>query len=330
MKISIVIPVYNVEPYIMRCLESVTHQTYTDIECVLVDDCGSDKSMEIASRFIGTYCGPVEFVITRHEKNKGLSAARNTGLNVSRGDYVFFLDSDDAITPECIELMVSLANRFPTADFIQGNTVQEKHCVPNYSFAHKVPVFVGDKLYLSQVIFTIANISSWNRLIKRTFLINNSILFQEGIVHEDNCWAYFLSKYAEAAAFTNKGTYLYFLNSNSIMTSGSKSMMKKRLYSCYAISDIIIDDVLKTGMSNLYQRIHLVHMIMFILKLLSHFSISYWLQFWKYIFCKAIYLRNKITLYRFLFFIAMLPPLCFFIKWKPWYWRLNQYIVSKV
>lgn len=330
MKISIIIPVYNVEFYIKRCLESVVEQTHSDVECILVDDCGNDNSMEIARHFIEKYNGPVDFIITHHEENKGLSAARNTGINVSRGEYVFFLDSDDAITPCCIELLVSLANKYPAADFVQGNTVQEDGCVPNYCFASNVPVFVDDKQLLYQVIFTKTNLSAWNRVIRRSFLVDNSLFFQEGIVHEDDCWTYFLAKYAKAAAFTNKGTYLYYLNSNSIMTSLTKTVIRKRLNSCYFITDIIIDDLLKTHVSNIYQRIHLAHMIVYILRLLSNFSIYYWFRFWKYVICKAIYLRKKFTIYRFLFFLAMLPPICFLIKRKGCYWRLNHYIVSKV
>jgi len=330
MKVSIIIPVYNVGPYIKRCLESVVNQFYSDIECILVDDCGKDNSIEMARLFIEKYNGPVEFVIAHHQQNKGLSAARNTGITISRGEYVFFLDSDDAITPDCIETLVALATKYPTANFVQGNTAQEENCVLNYCFSSEVPVFVDNKHLLYQVMFTKANISSWNRLVNRSFLISNSLLFQEGIVHEDECWAYFLAKYAKAAAFTNKATYYYFQNSNSIMTLCTKSMMSKRLYSCYVISDIIIDDLLKTCDSISYQRIQLAHTIINILELLSHFSIYYWLQFWKYIVFKAIYLRKKITLYRFLFLLAILPPMCFLIKWKAWYWRLNQYIVSRV
>jgi Glycosyltransferases involved in cell wall biogenesis len=330
MKVSIIIPVYNVRSYIKRCLESVANQSYSDIECILVDDCGKDDSMEIASLFIDNYNGPVEFVIIHHLENKGLSSARNTGIKSSNGDYVFFLDSDDAITSYCIELLVSLANKYPTADFVPGNTTQKEDCVPNYFFASHVPEFVDNKQLLYQVIFTKANMSAWNRLVKRSILIDHSLYFQEGIVHEDDCWVYFLAKYAKAAAFTNKGTYLYYMNSNSIMTSCSKTSLHKRLDSCYVIADIIIDDLTKTHASNLFQRIHLAGILVNILKLLSHFSICYWLHFWKYIFSKAIYLRKKFSLYRFLFLIAMLPPMCFFLKWKAWYWRLNQYVVSRV
>ena len=330
MKVSIVIPVYNVAPYIKRCLESVIKQSYTNIECILVDDCGTDNSMELVRIFVESYHGPVKFVITHHEKNRGLAAARNTGIIMSQGEYLFFLDSDDAITPLCLEHLTLLADKYPMADFVQGNTVQMKGCVPDYCFAKDVPEFIENKQFLSQVIYTRANISSWNRLLKRSFIIDNSLYFHEGIVHEDDCWSYFLAKYVKAAAFTNEGTYLYYLNSNSIMTSTSKSMIQKRLKSCYVISDIIIDDIIKTGESSSYQRIHLAHILENIPILLAHSSSVSWFFYWKYLCRKAIYLIGYATIYRSLFFLAMLPPFCFFVKWKTWKWRLNHYVISKV
>ena len=107
MKISIVIPVYNVAPYIKDCLHSVMVQSWQDnLECILVDDCGTDNSMQLVEERLQTYKGKIDFRIIRHQHNRGLSAARNTGIEAARGDYVFFLDSDDEITPDCIERLV--------------------------------------------------------------------------------------------------------------------------------------------------------------------------------------------------------------------------------
>ena len=103
MKVSIIIPIYNVEPYIERCLQSVVSQTYPYFECILIDDCGNDRSMPFAEQFIQNYSGEIHFRILRHENNCGLSSARNTGMKAANGDYIYFMDSDDAITPECIE-----------------------------------------------------------------------------------------------------------------------------------------------------------------------------------------------------------------------------------
>ena len=107
-RISIVVPIYNVEPYILECLESVANQKNANgIECILVDDCGKDKSMEIAEQFVCSYNGPIHFSVIHHEKNMGLSAARNCGTKVAQGEYIFFLDSDDTIVPNCMELLWS-------------------------------------------------------------------------------------------------------------------------------------------------------------------------------------------------------------------------------
>ena len=106
--VSIIIPVYQVEAYIEDCLRSVINQTYTgSLECVVVDDCGSDRSMELALGMIAAYTGPIRFEVVRFERNRGLSAARNAGLEHATGDYVFFLDSDDEISENCIELLAS-------------------------------------------------------------------------------------------------------------------------------------------------------------------------------------------------------------------------------
>ena len=106
MKITIVVPVYNVEPYIEDCLKSVAEQTYKgDIECIIVDDCTPDGSCAIIEHFINEYNGSIDFKLLHHTKNRGLSAARNTGIGAATGEYIYFLDSDDEITPECIELL---------------------------------------------------------------------------------------------------------------------------------------------------------------------------------------------------------------------------------
>jgi len=96
MKVSIIIPLYNVKKYISDCLLSVARQTFRGkIECIIVDDCGTDNSVTLAEQFIAGYDGPIEFTMCHHNHNRGLSAARNTGIDVATGDYIYFLDSDD-------------------------------------------------------------------------------------------------------------------------------------------------------------------------------------------------------------------------------------------
>lgn len=104
-KVSIIVPVYNVSQYITKCLDSIYEQTYQNIELILVDDCGSDDSMIIVHGYLTSHVS-IEAHIISHQKNRGLSAARNSGIEKASGEYIYFLDSDDYITPDCIEALV--------------------------------------------------------------------------------------------------------------------------------------------------------------------------------------------------------------------------------
>lgn len=118
-KISIIIPIYNVEEYIIECLQSVMRQTYKgEIECILVDDCGKDNSISIAEQLIADYTGPIAFRILHHEHNRGLSAARNTGMDVISGEYILFIDSDDFILPSTLEKLYETFLANPQAGIV--------------------------------------------------------------------------------------------------------------------------------------------------------------------------------------------------------------------
>ena len=121
MKISIVIPIYNVEKYILNCLLSIVNQKKTihTIECILVDDCGNDNSIKIASDFIKQHGKDIEFKLIKHKYNRGLSAARNTGISACSGDYVLFLDSDDTLPEDSIYNLSNPLDSYPY-DFVIG------------------------------------------------------------------------------------------------------------------------------------------------------------------------------------------------------------------
>ena len=121
MKISIIVPVYNVEQYIKECFDSISAQTYKgEIECIFVDDCGQDKSVEILEKMIACYQGGISFSIIHHDHNKGLSGARNTGIRNASGDYLYFLDSDDYLLPKSIELLANIVRQNPNVQVVQG------------------------------------------------------------------------------------------------------------------------------------------------------------------------------------------------------------------
>jgi len=220
MLVSIIIPIYNVEPYIRQCLQSVMDQTLTEgLECILVDDCGQDKSMEIAQQMVDEYNGNIDFHIIHHEHNRGLSAARNTGIDAATGDYLYFLDSDDWISPECIQLMVEAVSKHPDTEivFAGANVSQNKLNWLDYT-KKQLPEYSNDKEWLQCSMLRRYNfgMTAWNKLISTKFIHEHNLKFAEGLIHEDELWNFELSKHIKHASFIPHNTYNYLIRENSI------------------------------------------------------------------------------------------------------------------
>lgn len=218
--ITIVIPVYNVEKYIRRCLESVISQeniNYT-IECAIVDDCSPDNSMSIVHDIIDRYKGNILFSTFRHEQNKGLSEARNTGIRHASGEYVLFLDSDDYLIPNSIAYMLNSSKDYPPVDIIIGNVYEHKYKKNQYDY--KNPVFISGGYEARHWLLTHEfAVSSWNRIFKRNFLVNNNFYFEPGILHEDIPWSYKVYTKIQNILLLPKVTYSYWFNQNSITST---------------------------------------------------------------------------------------------------------------
>ena len=211
MKVSIIIPVYNVEAYIEACLQSVANQTLAEeVECILVDDCGKDESILLAEKFVQSYRGNIVFSIFHHNHNRGLSAARNTGIKAAKGEYIYFLDSDDEIIPNGVELMYDFVINYPGIDIVQGAW--------GVYTTDKFPLYTQDRRIIksSFLKYNAPSLSAHNRLIRKALLLENNLFFKEGIIHEDVHWAFFLSKYVESMALCNAETYFHRYNPDSI------------------------------------------------------------------------------------------------------------------
>lgn len=220
---------YQVEQYLAICLKSITDQTMTDgVECILVDDCGSDRSLFIAKDFIEHYQGNVLFRIFEREKNGGLSAARNSGIDVASGEYVYFLDSDDEITPNCLEIMWSLVEKYGKVNLVQGAFFEDEkyaNSISNIKFPEFCTCQADIKTFLLQYLGDIVGAQS--RLIKLSFLKEHHLYFEEGIIHEDNLWTFFLSKYVRTMAYCDVCTYYHRYNPNSI--TGNVNVIKETI-----------------------------------------------------------------------------------------------------
>ena len=211
--VSVILPVYNVEKYVEASLRSVINQTYSKIECIVVDDCGTDRSMKVVEEVLRfSDLKGKNFKILHHEKNRGPSAARNTGLNCASGDYLFFLDSDDTISPDCIEKHI-LAISKTQADFSVGNT----HLVGGKSI-HIFPtkIEICHEIPLLSFLRHDWNVSVGNKLFRTDFVKRNKLKFTEGLIFEDVLWNFCVARVARNLCVAEDAFYDYYIRKNSI------------------------------------------------------------------------------------------------------------------
>jgi len=223
MKVSVIIPIYNVEPYIKDCLLSVVNQTWKDgeIECILVDDCGTDNSMQVVEEFLSSYSGDVNFKTIVHEHNKGLSVARNNGIDACTGDYILFMDSDDYLTPDSLKILVGAAETHKGVELVHGKTVS----IPEEEYYVKRNLNVHDYIEGNDEIknhFTEFSINVWDKLISAEYLKKNNIRYREGIIHEDELFSFYMYGKLNSIAFVNSPTYSHIIRGGSIMTTLTK------------------------------------------------------------------------------------------------------------
>ena len=233
-------PVYQVSDYVERCLQSVMNQTYTELECIIVNDATKDDSIEKCERLINSYEGAIQFQIIHHEQNRGLSAARNTGTKAATGVFVYYIDSDDEIMPDCIEKLVRAALEHPEAEMVIGNVqffwMGQKERV---TLDNDMPSLIQSN---QQVVSLnhhqrITN-GAWNKLTRKAFIDEHDLYFKEGIIIEDYLWTFYVMKYLSTVYIVKDITYHYYRRQGSIATSSDDQKFAKS-YS------IIYDEILR-------------------------------------------------------------------------------------
>lgn len=223
--ISVIVPLYKTEPYVRACLDSIfSQEDAPPFEVIAVDDCSPDRCAEIAGEYDG-------LTLVKHESNRGLSEARNTGIRAARGKYLFFVDSDDTINPDTLSILWDHIKKHPGVDLVYGLTV----CTPNdielNSYLNLISLRLKDYDSNSESIrkshVLIPEIAP-NKLIRREWLLQHGLFFASGLLHEDAHWhlrAY--GKVGSYAAERKTTTYNYILRSNSI--TGKQSAERKAL-----------------------------------------------------------------------------------------------------
>ncbi len=249
--ISIIIPVYNVERYVRASLDSALAQTYPNIEYIIVDDCGTDKSIAIIQELLCNHERASAVSLIHHEKNKGVGAARNTGLENAHGDYIYFMDPDDCLIPDCITLhhrAITTAN----ADLCLANIKVEGR-----QTVHVKPLPAGIENCPPQLSFykLIWNSSVCNRFYKMSIIQSHNLRFNTNLVINEDCaWNYEYVKHCKTLAVVENGTetYIYTANESSV-TRQSKNVLPK-LKSQLALIEMMKADYLKGAIKEEYHN----------------------------------------------------------------------------
>ena len=258
MIISIIVPVYGVEPYIRQCLLSVISQTVTDcVECILVNDCTLDNSMSIINDVLSTYQGNIKFRVINREFNGGLSAARNSGIKEAVGEYLYFLDSDDTIEPTCLQQLLHTVMKFPKSEIIFAGAKATAKGFEYLDMADKsIAEYSENQTYIKRnMLQAHYPPTAWNKLIRRDWLVRNHLYFKEGLIYEDDYWTFYAAKLVRSCAVCKCNTYIYNIRPGSITQAPSRKNLESRIFSATDFIEHIDPVCKKQQLSFIYKML---------------------------------------------------------------------------
>ena len=207
-KVSVIVPVYNVELYLDRCLNSIKNQTLKEIEVIVVNDGTKDNSQKIIDEYVKKDKRFKSFI----KENGGLSSARNYGMKYAKGEYLSFIDSDDYIEFDMFEKMYNLAKKY-SSDVVECDFVWE---YPNKN--------VYDKTKVSSNDYSDLRVVAWNKLYKRSFIEKLNINFTEGVRYEDVDWCYKYLPFMKNFKSLNEVMYHYIQRDSSIANTQNEKV----------------------------------------------------------------------------------------------------------
>lgn len=218
-EVTIAMPVYNVAPYVEAALLSALNQTFRNIEYLIIDDKGEDGSMDIVRRVINAHSRKEDIRIIDQKYNQKTGAARNAGVDNAKGKYLFFLDSDDTISSDCIEILYNAMSQTPV-DFVSASFVRKDRQGKIYPLCHyEKDIIIGyGKFSVFDYCYGSGNkiaVSLCNRLYDISFLRSNHIRCIPSQTHEDSWFTYQVLMMATSCRLLPNCTMFYTYNPNS-------------------------------------------------------------------------------------------------------------------
>ena len=258
-RVSCIVPVYNIEKYLPECLDSILSQTCEDIEVICIDDASTDNSREVLKKY-ATEDKRIRCVF--NVQNQGLSACRNIGVDKAQGKYILFVDGDDLIKINAVEILLSAAEKKNTdvlgfdlieIDELNQTTRKNARSLQNVDTMHGKEYF---ERCLSEDVFFVA---VWTYFYKREFIVDNEIRFEEGLLHEDVLFSFYAIMAANRVARLSDKLYYYRKRTESI-TTNPLNMLKRVESMCFIISKLqefslqIADTKLESSVESFIRR----------------------------------------------------------------------------
>lgn len=236
-KLSVIVPVYNVETYVEKCLRTLVEQTLEDIEIIVVNDGSTDNSKETVQKIAKQFPNKIVYV---EKENGGLSDARNYGMPYAKGEYIAFLDADDYIEKDAYQKMYELAKK-EDSDMVE--------CDFYWEYPNKQKKDIGEIYHNKKEMLEKIRVVAWNKLIKKEVLEKAKVTFPKGYRYEDVEFTYKLIPFIEKVSFLKEPCIHYIQREGSISNS-----QNERTKEIFQVLDHVIKDYQEKGIYEEYKK----------------------------------------------------------------------------
>lgn len=223
-KVTVIIPIYNTEPYLKDCMDSILGQTLKDLEIICIDDGSDDQSLQILCE----YAGKDDRITVYHQENCGQAVARNKGVKKASGEYVYFMDSDDVLQVDALENLYQRCREeqldalyFDASVFYENEEIKKQHSQFEGSYSRKGSYprqCAGLEMFMKMVMLKEYRVIPGIQFFRRDFLEREEILFQSGVVHEDNDFTFRAMLLAKRAGYMKEAYFKRRIRSESTVT----------------------------------------------------------------------------------------------------------------
>lgn len=246
-KVSIIIPVFNSEKYLKKCLDSILSQTLNNIEIILIDDGSTDSSLDIIKNYANSHSN----IKYRTKRNEGQAIARNLGIELSTGEFICFVDSDDYIEPTMLEILYQNATK-NNSDIVICDYVED------YENKHiqKKSLFIDADNLIKSYMVSVAGPCS--KIIKADLFKKNNLKFLENNIYEDLAIIPTLALYTNNISYCEKSFYHYIIRANSTM---QQVKYNKKLESIFNVMDFLYESFNKKGYDEELEFLYINHLL---------------------------------------------------------------------